>query len=553
MDIFEQSNISNSFHLLKALFDGAIDGIMLINEKGIIEAINPAAAKLFGYNPDEVINQNIKMLMPEPDHSRHDNYLKNYTTTGIKKIIGIGREVKGKRKDGSIFPFRLSVSEVKNSEQRLFAGVVHDISEIEVTNKQLESSKKRLEAIIQTAVDSIIIIDAKGTIQDANPAVVLLFQYEKSEMVGNNVNMLMPEPDHSAHDSYLTNYHTTHQPQIIGTGRDVKGKRKDGTIFPLRLSVSEFMVDGEKFFAGIIHDQTQQKAAEQKIYSLNKELETKVKERTEELADVVNRLLSTNNILKLEVQERKEIEKELQKNKEELEKLLEKEKELGELKSRFVSTASHEFKTPLSTILSSVSLISRYIKEDEQPKRDKHIHRIKQSVKHLNGILDDFLSLGKLEEGKIKNVPADMEWQPFIQEILDEIKVTLKAKQFISYISSGINNSLHLDKKLLKNILFNLFSNASKYSSEGKEIILHVSLEKQILSIHIQDFGMGIPKADQVHLFERFYRAENASTIKGTGLGLNIVQQYIKLMNGSISFKSEEHKGTTFDLKIPIQ
>lgn len=552
MDIFNQNNESDSFHLLKALFENAVDGIILINERGIVVSVNPAASKLFAYEPNEIIGNNIKMLMPEPDHSGHDGYLVNYKKTKIRKIIGKGREVKGKRKDGTIFPFYLSISEVKNSDERLFAGVIHDVSETKQAIKELERSKKRWEAIIHTAVDTIIIIDARGHIEDMNTATIKLFGYKRDEMIGNNIKMLMPEPDHSAHDQYLTNYHESHQPKIIGTGRDVEGKKKDGTVFPLRLAVSEFVVDGEKFFAGIIHDLSKQKKAEKEIHELNSQLERKVKERTEELAEVVNKLLSTNGLLKVEVEERKIIEDELKRNKEELEKLLEKEKELGELKSRFVSTASHEFRTPLSTILSSISLISRYVKESEQNKRDKHIDRIKTSVKHLSSILNDFLSLSKLEEGKIQCNYSEVEWNPFIKEVLDSIKVTLKSGQFITYKLDQSIEIVNTDPKLLRNILFNLFSNASKYSEEGSEIVFTVSKKSETLSISIKDTGIGIPEADQKHLFSRFHRAENAANIKGTGLGLNIVKRYLNLMQGEVTFESKEYEGTIFQLKIPV-
>lgn len=420
-------------------------------------------------------------------------------------------------------------------------------------NQNIEDTFEMLKALCENAVDGIFVINARGMVKYMNPAASDIFGYVPEEVIGNNVHMLMPEPYHSEHDSYLNNYKTTGEKKIIGIGREVKGQKKNGSIFHLRLAVSEFSLREEKFFTGVIHDLTEVKEAEEKIKHLNTQLELKVKERTEELSEVLNKLLSTNSQLKDEVEERRLIEEELKKNEKELEKLLESEKELGELKSRFVSTASHEFRTPLSTILSSVSLISRYIKEEEQGKRDKHIDRIKMSVRHLSGILNDFLSLSKLDEGKVTNQPNEVEWSGFIEDVFESINVTLKPGQYITAVTNNIPSVLYFDEKLLKNILFNLFSNASKYSEEGKEIIFKADVEGETLKISIQDFGIGIPKEEQSHLFSRFYRAKNADNIKGTGLGLNIVQRYVRLMNGEISFESEQWKGSIFTITIPVK
>ncbi len=549
---FSNNNSNEDLSLLSALFNGAVDGIIIINNRGTVLSINPASLELFGYTSDEITGNNIKMLMPEPYHSEHDGYIHNYKKTGVKKIIGIGREVKGKKKDGTVFPFLLSISEVIHSGEKLYTGIIHDISDINNINKELIDNKNKFQAIIETAVDGIIIINNKGIIQEFNDAASKLFLYTANEVIGRNIKMLMPEPHHSKHDSYIQNYHRTSNPQIIGIGREVEGKKKDGTLFPFSLGVSEFIVDGVKYFAGIIHDLSEQKRAEQEIKKLNEELEQKIQERTEELANVVNKLLSTNKLLKLEVKERKEIEEELKENKEELEKLLEKEKELNELKSRFVSTASHEFRTPLSTILSSVSLIGKYIKTEQQDKREKHIDRIKSSVHYLNGILNDFLSISKIEEGNTQNNPQIVLLQRFIENIIDDIQLTLKKGQTINYKSKHLTESISIDPKLLKTILFNLLSNASKYSNENEEIVFSLEIKNKSLSITIQDNGIGIPQADQIHLFSRFHRATNVSNIKGTGLGLNIVKKYVDLMQGNIQFESKLNEGTTFYVNLPI-
>jgi signal transduction histidine kinase len=242
----------------------------------------------------------------------------------------------------------------------------------------------------------------------------------------------------------------------------------------------------------------------------------------------------------------------LEKTKAELHDALMKERELNDLKSRFVSVASHEFRTPLTTIASSVSLMARYAETNDKEKQTKHIHRIKNAIDNLTDILDDFLSLSKLEEGKVNYVPEPFELELFINETVNEMQQIAKPGQVISYKHVGTHQAVFLDRKILKNVLLNLVSNAIKFSNEGKPIELQSNRKNGELTITITDHGVGIPKADQSHLFERFFRANNVTNVQGTGLGLSIVSKYVELMNGNIRFKSTENIGTTFTLTFNI-
>lgn len=410
----------------------------------------------------------------------------------------------------------------------------------------------RLNAIIETATDGIITIDEQGIMELINPAAAKLFGYDKEEMIGRNINVLMPEPDATYHDQYILNYLRTSVRKIIGIGREVRGKRKDGVIFPLRLSISEVQLHDRRIFTGIVHDLTEQKRAEERIIQLNSELEERVEERTEELASAVNQLLDTNKQLKREVQERQAAETALRESEQEIRNALEKEKELSELKSRFVSMASHEFRTPLSTILSSADLIEAYKKEEQQDKRERHTNRIKSAVVNLTNILNDFLSLSRLEEGKIEVHPTWLLLSDFCNETLEEITVLLKPGQTVNRYKDAEQTHVFLDAKLLKNILFNLLSNAIKYSDAGKPIDCLIKVEGTTLKISVTDQGIGIPEEEQQHLFNPFFRAHNVENIQGTGLGLNIVKRYVDLMNGEVSFESKPGKGTTFYVFIPL-
>lgn len=265
------------------------------------------------------------------------------------------------------------------------------------------------------------------------------------------------------------------------------------------------------------------------IKKLNDDLERKVKERTKALTENIHKLDKSKSTLAI---------------------ALGKEKELNELKSQFVSLASHEFRTPLSTILSSLSLIKTYGEMNNLEKQDKHIVKIESSVRNLTELLNHFLSVSKLEEGMIAAVQEEFNTASYISEICSEMKLTSKNEQVINYHHLG-DKTCYLDKHILKNILYNLISNAIKFTPNGGTIEIISEGKISDLTITVKDNGIGISKKDQIHLFKRFFRGENAQKIQGTGLGLNIVLKYVELMKGKICVSSEENHGTTFTLTFP--
>jgi PAS domain S-box-containing protein len=250
---------------LQSIIDSAVDGIIVIDSRGRIDAFNPGAERLFGYPKSEVIGRNVSMLMPSPHHGQHDGYLGQYLATGDAKIIGIGREVSGRRRDGTTFPLHLSVGEMTIGGERKFTGMLHDLTPRVRLEEELRRTEARWRSIIESAVDGIVVIDAYGRIEAFNPAAERLFGYTESEVVGRNVNMLMPSPYHEEHDTYLARYLATGRAKIIGMGREVTGRRKDGTTFPLHLSVGEMTVSGERRFTGILHDLTARVRLEEQL------------------------------------------------------------------------------------------------------------------------------------------------------------------------------------------------------------------------------------------------------------------------------------------------
>ena len=386
---------------------------------------------------------------------------------------------------------------------------------------------KLLNAIIENAIDGIITIDEFGVIEHINPSALALFGYNRDEVTGKNVSMLMPPPDKERHDQYIKSYRDTGTRHIIGIGREVQGQRKDGSIFPFRLGVSEVKFSDRRIFTGFVHDLSRQKEDELKIKSYTEELEIKIKERTQDLIRSIN---------------------ELETAKEHVSALFEKEKELNQLKTRFVSMASHEFRTPLSAIQLSASLIDKYAVKSDVTSVEKHTSKIKNAINNLTTILNDFLSLEKLEAGKVEPNVNWFDVIPFAEEIAEEMQLISKQNQLIVYEHTGTSAQVYLDHNLLKNCIINLISNAIKYSGENTMIQFNTILKEKELIVEIKDNGIGIPEADKVNLFEPFFRAHNTGDIPGTGLGLNIVKRYVGLMNGTVSCETEQHKGTTFTL-----
>jgi PAS domain S-box-containing protein len=252
--------------ILGAIFESAVDGIIVIDATGVILAFNPAAERLFGYSPEEAVGQNVRMLMPSPDREQHDRYIANYLETGIQRIIGTGRDVRGRRKDGSTFPLHLSVGRTSIDGQPAFTGILHDLSRRAEIEEALRRSEGRLRSIVESAVDAIIVIDERGSIEAFNPSAERLFGYRLSEVLGRNVNMLMPGPDREQHDGYMRHYLTTGEQRIIGIGREVTARRKDGTTFPVHLSVGEMRGEnGRRSFTGILHDLSDRVVLEQRL------------------------------------------------------------------------------------------------------------------------------------------------------------------------------------------------------------------------------------------------------------------------------------------------
>ena len=539
--------------LTDLLFEKSDDFIAiydLTNER--FSRVNQAGVHMLGYASEQD-------LLNDPVRARS---LRNQSFNGqdhtdlMARIIQMGHyeeETEIARLDGQTFWGQLIIS-VFGANGRSYGLVrLTDQGRRHQAEQELEHSVRRYEAIFSNATIGIIVCDQQGQIVSANQLADQQFGYETGQLLTHTIEQLVPAGVSRYHEKLRHSFNDRPQVRSMGHNRDLHAQRKDGSVFPVEISLSYFRLDDGLYVVAYIIDITVKKESEQQlldhrdhIEDLNADLEQKVADRTHALMNTLEQL---------------------EQSKDELSRALTAERELGELKSRFVSMASHEFRTPLTAVLTSAGLIEKYPGGDQQDKRHKHIDRIRSSVKHLNDILEEFLSVGKLEEGKIEAHPAEVDLTALVAETVADMRGLLKADQTIE-TTLNCPDSLWLDPSLLRKILVNLLSNAIKYSGSGRVafdggqsgygqsgsvVTVRGACADGQLTLTIADQGVGISADDKEHLFERFFRAKNVTNVAGTGLGLHIVARYVELMGGQVDLQSELNSGTTVTITLPYE
>ncbi|MCG9971908.1 PAS domain-containing sensor histidine kinase [Christiangramia crocea] len=393
--------------------------------------------------------------------------------------------------------------------------------------------------LFQAASEGIIVVNSDQIVVAANKAAQEMFGYREGELIDQHLDVLIPKEYHHSHHDHFNNFLNKSEKRQMGHGRDLYGVKKDGTRFPVEAGLNPFKMDGKDYVMSLVIDITVRKETQRQIKELNTQLEDKIKIRTQELRETVENLEE-------EIMRRKEAERKIK-------DALQKEKELNELKTKFLSLVSHEFKTPLSGILTSATLTEKYTREDQQEKREKHLVTIRNKVHYLNNILNDFLSIERLDSGKGQYKYTTFSLKRLINEVVYNANITLKDGQEILYPRDLEDISLHQDEKILELILSNLLGNAIKYSPENTVIKFDVKIKEGNIIFEVEDQGRGIPEKDQKHIFERYFRAENALLDQGTGIGLNIAKAHLENLNGSIHFTSKENVGTKFTVEVPVK
>jgi PAS domain S-box-containing protein len=398
--------------------------------------------------------------------------------------------------------------------------------------------------LFEAVSEGVIVVDESQNIVATNASVEEMFGYERKELIGKELNILIPKKHLAGHGKHVEGFLHQNVSRKMGVGRDLNGLRKDASVFPLEIGLNPFKFNDRIFVMALVIDVSIRKRQDQQILDLNLQLEEKVVRRTRELINAVDELKAVNT--RLEAENKKRIEAELK-----TQVALKKEIELNELKTKFLSLVSHEFKTPLSGILTSTMLLGKYKLTEQQENRDKHIKTITDRVHYLNNILNDFLSIDKLETGKIKYNYKDFKLSKVINEVVYNSNLLLKEGQRIKYPENIDDMYLFQDEKIVELALSNLVHNALKYSPENTTIDIDVIQDYENTTFIIRDEGIGIPEKDKKNIFNRYFRAENALLTQGTGIGLNIVKTHLENLGGKIKFVSQENVGTQFNITIP--
>lgn len=485
----------------KAIVDTIVDGVITISDHGLIETVNPAAENIFGYSKEELIGQNVSMLMPAPYQHEHDGYLRNYLNTGNKKIIGIGREVTGRRSDGSTFPLELAISEMEVNGQRMFTGIVRDISQRKDTEEKLRELLARTKAILDTIVDGVITISDRGLIETVNPAAEKIFGYKLDELAGKNVSMLMPNPYRAEHDQYLNNYLSTGEKKIIGIGREVTGLRKNGSTFPLELAISEMEVNGQRMFTGIVRDISERKETEDQLRSAMRRVHEQ------------------------------------------------------QIKDEFIATVSHELRTPLTSIKASLELIIGGAIDKKSSQADMLINIAHKNSDRLLLLINDILDISKIESEKMQFNRQDIRVKPFLETAIFDNQAYAKKHQ-VKFVLKQCPDSLYInvDPDRLMQVMSNLMSNAAKFSHQDSIVEISADNINGSVRIAVCDKGRGIPKDFQNRVFDKFTQADTSDKreINGTGLGLHISKAIVEQHDGTLSFVSTPGKGSEFYIDLSM-
>ncbi len=608
---------------LQAVVDTAIDGLILIEADGRIALFNAACEKLFGYGPEEVLGRNVSMLMPEPDHSAHDGYIRRYRDTGEKRIIGIGREVWGRRKDGTAFPFELAIGEYQRDGRQMFVGVIHDLS-------KYRRSEERFKQVVDTAIDGLILIDARGSVKLYNPACEKLFGYAPAEVLGRNVSMLMPEPNRSAHDGYIRHHLDTGDKRIIGIGREVLGQRKDGTVFPFELAVGSFEEDGGPMFVGVIHDLSKYRRSEER----RRESEARIRLLVDSITDYAifmmdaeGKVMTWNagaqnltgyspaeaigqprdqyyidsdlNIdapsqaLRIAAEKGRYVNEEWRQRKdgsrfwasvvitalrdaegsltgfvnitrdmterrqaEELRDQLRQAQKMEAL-GQLTGGIAHDFNNLLAVIVGNLELLSDRVHDGESTRL------IEQALRNASRGAD--LTRRLLAFGRRQKLnPARIDINAQIGGMLDMLERTLGGSISMDLRLASGSQVVEADTGELENAILNIALNArdamqgaghltirtaSTYLHEPRVIASRTVPEGHYVMIGLRDTGAGMTPEVLARIFEPFFTTKDIG--KGTGLGLSMVYGFIAQSGGYVEVDSQPGQGTEFRLYLP--
>ncbi|MCG7548102.1 PAS domain S-box protein [Pseudoalteromonas sp. Of7M-16] len=492
---------------LETVLDSVKDGFFMTNKSGEILSFNYSATQIFGYEKHEVIGQNISLLLPDSEQQKYAQYLLDVTNSTFgeqeSKDYGVGIEMIALNKDGNTFPLELAISVLPSND--IVLGTVRDISERKQAELSIKSYVEHIETIMDTVLDGLITIDMRGVIHGFNAAAESIFGFRAREVIGRNVKMLMPEPFQSEHDSYLDNYHTTGDKKIIGIGREITGRRKNGYLFPMELGVNEMTVQGKTMFVGTVRDISERKAAEIAIDSY------------------IRKLQISNSEL-----------------------------------DQFAYIASHDLKEPLRGLANNALFLEEDHADSLEGEGLRRIARIRFLCTRMEKLVDSLLYYSRLGRQDLAVEEVDL------NELIDSVaELTLpeETTQSVHLLIPKALPKVTCDKPRVSELFRNLISNAVKYNNSArKEIEIGVKscvnphsnvLEQKVF--YVKDNGIGIEGRFFEDIFRIFKRLnEEDDSVRGTGVGLTFVKKIVERHNGQIWVESELEQGSCFNFTLKL-
>ncbi|MHA7816884.1 MAG: hybrid sensor histidine kinase/response regulator [Pseudohaliea sp.] len=496
----------------EAILQQMVDGLVTIDGDGLIQSVNPAAERIFAYAAADMIGQNVAMLMPSAHGRRHDSYISNYRTSGVAKIIGKGRELEGRRSDGTLFPIDAAVWEIERSGRTLYVGLIRDITErkrleddlwrlnqsleerIAERTSALDAALQRNRMIIDTALDGFLVLDGDGHVREANPALCTMLGYEKAELEALTLR------DIEAIDSEDEFMGKVERVRTRGHARfDSRHRRKDGSTVEVEVSIRALELDGEDCYYAFINDISERKAAEAAL---------------RESRDEAQRANAA--------------------------------------KSDFLSRMSHELRTPLNAILGFTQLLQLPGARALDEQQDEQVREIHEAGKHLLTLVNEVLELEQIESGQLAVDVAPVALPPLLEHCTRQVGPAASARGITVTVDAGVPCTVLADRTRIREVLLNLLSNAIKYNRESGRVAVSVTRRDGAVRVAVRDTGPGLSDAQQARLFRPFERLETAyEGIEGSGIGLAIARRLVEAMAGRIGVESAPGEGSTFWFELP--
>jgi two-component system sensor kinase FixL len=476
------------------LLTSATEAMLIVDRDGLIVLANPPVERLFGYRLSELVGQPMEILMPERFRENHLEQRAGYLINPRPRSMGIGMELRGRRRDGTEFPIEVSLSPLKTDRGlMLVMATIHDITARKQAEEALLESEARMRAIVDTAVDAIITIDEKGLVERVNPRAEEMFGYTGAELAGKNVSMLMPAPYHDLHDGYLAHYRQTGEKKIIGIGREVVGLRKDGTMFPMDLSVAEMHFGQRRMFTGIVRDITERKQAEDKHTRLLQEISSANEELT-----------------------------------------------------NFAYVVSHDLKAPLRAISSLADWLSTDYRDKFDDEGREHMALLIGRVHRMSALIDGILRYSRV--GRVKETPVLVDLNVLVQEVID----LLAPPENVEVTISNALPTVLVERTRIQQVFQNLISNAIKYidKPEGK-IRIGCIAKGAHWEFAVADNGPGIAQRHFERIFQLFQTLAPRDKVESTGVGLALVKKILEMYGGEVWIESVLGEGSIFFFTLP--